>query len=117
MAWNGLGVGLSNLWLLADAETRSISPENFDGAKGRGGMATVYRSRDLRHDRDVALKVLRPELAESLGRERFLRAMRLAARLNHPHILALHDSGHADGFPFDLQVMRQYPHGMVQRSQ
>jgi serine/threonine protein kinase/tetratricopeptide (TPR) repeat protein len=65
---------------------------------GRGGMATVYRSRDLRHDRDVALKVLRPELAESLGRERFLREIRLAARLNHPHILALHDSGDAAGF-------------------
>lgn len=57
---------------------------------GSGGMATVYLARDLRHERDVALKVLRPELAESLGRERFLREIRLAARLNHPHILPLH---------------------------
>ncbi len=64
---------------------------------GAGGMATVYRAYDLKHDRDVALKVLRPELAEALGRERFLREIRLAARLNHPHILPLHDSGEADG--------------------
>jgi hypothetical protein len=48
---------------------------------GAGGMATVYRAHDVRHDREVALKVLRPELAESLGRERFLREIRLAARL------------------------------------
>ena len=74
---------------------------------GRGGMATVYRSRDLRHDRDVALKVLRPELAESLGRERFLREIRLAARLNHPHILALHDSGHADGFLYYVMPLTE----------
>jgi serine/threonine-protein kinase len=64
---------------------------------GAGGMATVYLAHDLRHDRDVAIKVLRPDLAESLGRERFLREIRLAARLNHPHILPLHDSGEAGG--------------------
>jgi eukaryotic-like serine/threonine-protein kinase len=64
---------------------------------GHGGMATVYLARDLRHDRDVAVKVLRAELAESLGRERFLREIRLAAKLSHPHILPLFDSGDADG--------------------
>jgi serine/threonine-protein kinase len=64
---------------------------------GRGGMATVYLARDLRHDRDVAVKILRPELAQSLGRERFLREIRLAARLSHPHILPLFDSGDVDG--------------------
>jgi TolB-like protein/Tfp pilus assembly protein PilF/tRNA A-37 threonylcarbamoyl transferase component Bud32 len=64
---------------------------------GRGGMATVYRAHDLRHDRSVALKVLRPELAASLGPERFLREITLTARLDHPHILALLDSGEADG--------------------
>jgi eukaryotic-like serine/threonine-protein kinase len=64
-------------------------------ALGAGGMATVYLAHDLRHDRDVAIKVLRRDLAESLGRERFLREIRLAARLNHPHILPLHDSGEA----------------------
>jgi eukaryotic-like serine/threonine-protein kinase len=64
---------------------------------GQGGMATVYLARDLRHDRDVAVKVLRAELAESLGRERFLREIRLAAKLSHPHILPLFDSGDADG--------------------
>ncbi len=65
---------------------------------GRGGMATVYLARDLKHDRPVALKVLRPELAAILGVERFLREIRLTAQLQHPHILTLIDSGEADGF-------------------
>src|SRR5262245_31089811 len=67
---------------------------------GAGGMATVYLAHDLRHDRKVAIKVLRPELAESLGRERFLREIRLAARLTHPQILPLFDSGDAAGLLF-----------------
>ena len=62
---------------------------------GRGGMATVFLARDIKHDRLVALKVLHPELAASLGPERFLREIKVAARLNHPHILPLHDSGQA----------------------
>ncbi|NIM51789.1 MAG: protein kinase, partial [Gemmatimonadales bacterium] len=65
---------------------------------GSGGMATVYLAHDLKHDREVALKVLRPELSAVLGSERFLREIRIAAKLNHPHILALHDSGEAEGF-------------------
>src|SRR5207244_779136 len=65
---------------------------------GRGGMATVYLARDLKHDRLVALKVLRPELAAVLGAERFLGEIRLTAQLQHPHILTLIDSGEADGF-------------------
>jgi eukaryotic-like serine/threonine-protein kinase len=64
---------------------------------GRGGMAIVYLAQDLRHDRPVALKVLLPELAATLGPERFQREIRLAARLQHPHILAVHDSGEAAG--------------------
>ncbi|HKE90267.1 MAG TPA: serine/threonine-protein kinase, partial [Gemmatimonadales bacterium] len=64
---------------------------------GRGGMAIVYLARDLRHDRDVALKVLRPELAATLGSDRFLLEIKLAAGLSHPHILPLHNSGEADG--------------------
>ena len=67
---------------------------------GAGGMATVYLARDLKHGRDVALKVLRPELAESMGRDRFLREIQLAAKLAHPHILPLHDSGEAGGALF-----------------
>jgi Tol biopolymer transport system component/tRNA A-37 threonylcarbamoyl transferase component Bud32 len=67
---------------------------------GQGGMATVYLAHDLRHDRQVAVKVLRPELAASLGSERFLREIRIAAQLSHPHILPLHDSGEAGGFLF-----------------
>src|SRR5712691_6897116 len=65
---------------------------------GRGGMATVYLAQDLKHGRPVAIKVLAPELAAALGRERFLREIETAARLSHPHILPLHDSGEADGF-------------------
>ncbi|MGH3073588.1 MAG: protein kinase domain-containing protein [Gemmatimonadales bacterium] len=64
---------------------------------GRGGMATVYLARDLRHDRPVALKVLHPEVAAGLGSERFLREIKLAARLQHPHILTVLDSGEAAG--------------------
>src|SRR3989475_164762 len=65
---------------------------------GRGGMATVYLARDLKHDRLVAVKVLRPELAAVLGAERFLGEIRLTAQLQHPHILTLIDSGEAGGF-------------------
>ena len=64
---------------------------------GQGGMAIVYLARDLRHDRPVALKVLRPELAATLGPERFQREIHVAARLQHPHILTVHDSGEAAG--------------------
>ena len=69
----------------------------IDRELGRGGMAHVYLARDLRHDRDVALKVLRPEVASTLGTERFLREIRIEASLQHPHILPLHDSGIAGG--------------------
>ena len=65
---------------------------------GRGGMATVYLARDLKHGREVAIKVLRPELAAALGTERFVREIEIAANLTHPHILPLFDSGEADGF-------------------
>jgi TolB-like protein/tRNA A-37 threonylcarbamoyl transferase component Bud32/tetratricopeptide (TPR) repeat protein len=64
---------------------------------GRGGMATVYLAADLKHARRVAVKVLDPELAGSIGPERFLQEIQIAARLTHPNILPLHDSGEADG--------------------
>ena len=67
---------------------------------GRGGMATVYLAEDLRHPRQVAIKVLRPELGLLVGPDRFTREIRVAAALNHPHILPLHDSGEADGLLF-----------------
>jgi serine/threonine protein kinase/Flp pilus assembly protein TadD len=70
----------------------------IDRELGRGGMATVYLAQDGKHERLVALKVLHPDLAATLGPERFLREIKLAARLNHPHILPLHDSGEAEGF-------------------
>ncbi|OGT99109.1 MAG: hypothetical protein A2085_04190, partial [Gemmatimonadetes bacterium GWC2_71_10] len=65
---------------------------------GRGGMGAVYLAEDLKHHRPVAIKVLHPELAGTLGSERFLREIELSARLTHPHILPLHDSGEAAGF-------------------
>ena len=64
---------------------------------GRGGMATVYLANDLKHDRGVAIKVLHPELSATLGADRFEREIKLAARLQHPHILGLFDSGSASG--------------------
>jgi serine/threonine-protein kinase len=64
---------------------------------GRGGMATVFLAQDLKHDRPVALKVLHPEIAAGLGSERFLREIHLAARLQHPHILTVYDSGETAG--------------------
>jgi len=67
------------------------------GEIATGGMATVYLADDLRHERTVALKVMRPDLAASLGAERFLREIRIAANLSHPHILPLYDSGEAGG--------------------
>ncbi|HEX7024855.1 MAG TPA: protein kinase, partial [Gemmatimonadales bacterium] len=64
---------------------------------GEGGMATVYLATDLKHRRQVAVKVMRPELASTLGAERFLREVEIAAQLSHPHILPMHDSGNAGG--------------------
>ncbi|MBL0169861.1 MAG: protein kinase [Gemmatimonadaceae bacterium] len=75
-----------------------------DRELGAGGMATVYLARDLKHDRDVAIKLLKPELTQSLTGERFLREIAITARLNHPHILALLDmlSGRYDSvFPYE----------------
>jgi len=67
---------------------------------GAGGMATVYLAHDVKHDRPVAIKVLRPELAAVIGAERFLSEIKTTANLQHPHILPLHDSGQADSFLF-----------------
>ena len=67
---------------------------------GRGGMATVYLARDIKHSRNVALKVLDPELGAVLGAERFLSEIRVTANLQHPNLLPLFDSGEADGLLF-----------------
>jgi serine/threonine protein kinase/Tol biopolymer transport system component len=70
----------------------------LEGELGAGGMATVYRARDLKHDRTVAVKVLRPDLAAILGADRFLAEIKTTAALQHPHILPLFDSGEAAGY-------------------
>ena len=80
---------------------------------GAGGMATVYLAQDLRHDRQVALKVLKPELAAVLGAERFVVEIKTTAALQHPHILPLFDSGSADGF---LYYVMPYVEGETLRS-
>jgi eukaryotic-like serine/threonine-protein kinase len=69
----------------------------LDREIGAGGMATVYLAEDLKHRRHVALKVLRPELSAVLGAERFLKEIELTAKLQHPHLLPLFDSGEAVG--------------------
>ena len=69
----------------------------LDHELGRGGMATVFLAEDLKHRRQVAIKVLRPEIGAAVGAERFLREIETVARLAHPNILPLHDSGNADG--------------------
>ena len=72
----------------------------IDREVGEGGMASVYLARDVKHNRNVALKVLKPELAAVVGAERFLAEIETTANLQHPHILPLYDSGEADGFLF-----------------
>src|SRR5438132_10037117 len=84
--------------LLARLQAALSDRYTIERELGRGGMATVYLAHDRKHHRQVAIKVLNPELAGALGPERFLREIEIAARLNHPHILALIDSGEADGF-------------------
>jgi serine/threonine-protein kinase len=79
---------------------------------GRGGMATVYLAEDLKHHRQVAVKVLHPDLAVAIGAARFLREIEIAAKLTHPHILPLHDSGEADGF---LYYVMPYIEGETMR--
>jgi Tol biopolymer transport system component len=89
-------MNLPNPRLIASLEGRY----RIDRELGQGGMATVYLAQDVRHDRMVALKVLRPELAAVIGAERFLAEIKTTAGLQHPHILPLHDSGEADGTVF-----------------
>ncbi|MFN8803628.1 MAG: serine/threonine-protein kinase, partial [Gemmatimonas sp.] len=74
---------------------------------GQGGMATVYLAHDRKHDRPVAIKVLRDDVAQSVGRDRFLREIQLAAKLSHPHILPLYDSGDPDGTLFYVMPVVQ----------
>jgi eukaryotic-like serine/threonine-protein kinase len=96
--------------MIPDAARLSAALEGryrVDREIGAGGMATVHLARDIRHDRDVAIKVLRPSLAQSLGRERFVREIRLAASLHHPHILPLYDSGEADGLLYFVMPVVQ----------
>jgi serine/threonine-protein kinase len=86
--------------LLGRLQSALADRYRLDREIGAGGMATVYLAQDIRHNRPVALKVLRPELAAVIGAERFLAEIQLTANLQHPHILPLFDSGEADGYLF-----------------
>jgi len=98
----------------ADLEAAVADRYTLRRVLGRGGMATVYLADDKKHHRAVALKVLLPGLAAFLGVERFLKEIQIAARLQHPHILALHDSGEAGGF---LYYVMPYIEGASLRQQ
>jgi formylglycine-generating enzyme required for sulfatase activity len=93
-AMRGVGIPNDRLERLRNALAQRYRIEREVGV---GGMATVYLAEDLKHERRVAIKVLRPELAAALGPDRFLREIKLTARLNHPHILPLLDSGETNG--------------------
>jgi hypothetical protein len=82
---------------------------------GTGGMATVYLAHDERHDRGVALKVLKPDLAAVIGAERFLHEIKTTANLQHPHILPLHDSGEANGTVWYVMPLRVVRHAARRR--
>jgi serine/threonine-protein kinase len=86
--------------MLATLRTALAGRYAVERELGRGGMATVYLAHDARHDRPVAIKVLHPWLAMELGDARFAREIAIAARLQHPHVLTIHDSGVADGLPY-----------------
>src|SRR6266566_8155370 len=89
---------------MSDAPVRLIAAladkYRIERELGVGGMATVYLAEDIKHDRKVALKVLKPELAAVIGAERFVVEIKTTAALQHPHILPLFDSGTVDGLPF-----------------
>ena len=80
---------------VAKVRSALASRYRIERVLGEGGMATVYLAEDLKHRRKVAVKVMRPELAATLGADRFLREIEIAAQLSHPHILPVHDSGDA----------------------
>src|SRR2546425_5633658 len=106
LARNGLGpmmgVTRASQATVADLLTRLrlalVDRYTLERELGAGGMATVYLAQDLKHDREVALKVLRPDLAAVLGAERFLEEIRISAKLDHPHILTLIEAGESEGF-------------------
>lgn len=89
------------------AKVRRVLAERYriERVIGEGGMATVFLAEDLKHHRQVAVKVMRPELAATLGADRFLREVEIAAKLNHPHILPMYDSGEADGVLYYVMPM------------
>ena len=93
--------------LLTRLRTAFADRYRLESEIGAGGMATVYLAQDLRHDRQVAVKVLRPELAAVIGAERFLAEIKLTANLQHPHILPLFDSGEADSLPLLRDAVRR----------
>ena len=92
----------------AERLTRALAGRyQVEGELGAGGMATVFRAQDLRHRREVAIKVLHPAIAAAIGPDRFLREIEIAAGLTHPAIVALLDSGEADGLLYYVMPLVQ----------
>ena len=106
-ASHALPLRVSHPPLYSDFQAALANRYDIARELGRGGMATVYLARDIRHDRNVAIKVLRDEVVESLARDRFIRETQLAARLNHPHLLPLYDSGEANGTLYFVMPLMQ----------
>ncbi len=96
-----------------ELRTALIDRYVIESELGEGGMATVYLAHDTKHNRKVALKVMKPELAAMIGAERFLKEIEVTANLQHPHILPLHDSGEASGF---LYYVMPYVEGETLRA-
>jgi eukaryotic-like serine/threonine-protein kinase len=94
---------------LDEVRGRLATDYRVESELGRGGMAVVYRAVDLRHDRPVAIKVMRPEVMQGLGSDRFLREIQLAARLTHPRIVAVYASGDADGLLYYVMPFVEGP--------
>ena len=101
----------SGLFELPSATPPEVIGESYRiiGEIGRGGMAIVYRALDEKHGREVAVKVVRPEFASALGRDRFLQEVEIAARLRHPHIVPLFDSGESSGFLYYVMPLEPGP--------
>ena len=99
--------------LLGRLRTALSERYTFERELGRGGMAVVFLAQDLKHGRPVAFKVLLPQVGDAIGAERFQREITIAAKLTHPHILALHDSGEASGL---LYYVMPYMRGETLRT-
>jgi serine/threonine protein kinase len=121
----GFGVGIDGLFQVetggeawADLDFRRAIADRYtiERELGQGGMGGVYLARDARHGRTVAIKVISPEIVSGIGLDQFHREICIVARLTHPNILPLHDSGDAAGQPFYVMPWIRVAHCRLERS-